>query len=190
MLAGNEKTRHKTKSTICQAKQGKPGKGKQVGGAGTRQRQATGQSDCPHPCLPQKVLSLRITEAVGASMTSKDNALGKRLLVVDDNAKAQEVRLLRLNEHGVEVHSVGTIEEARSSLRYDSYDLVLLAAREKPEEAIAFRREILEQNPKQRVGFLVGPPKYISFTFGRGQTRKESKSSSWTEKLKGRIASA
>ncbi len=123
-------------------------------------------------------------------MTSRDNALGKRVLVVDDNPKAQNLRALRLNDHGVGVDPVSTIDEARSHLRYDTYDLVLLAPRENTDEAIAFRDEIRAQNPKQRVGFLVGPPQYISFTLGRDQERIESKSSNWAEKLKGRLASA
>ncbi len=141
--------------------------------------------------LPKKVLSFRThLEAVGASMNSRDNALGKRVLVVDDNPKAQKARLLRLAEHGVAVHTVSTVEEARVLFRNDTYDLVLLAARENPEEAIAFRQEIHRHNPKQRVGFLVGPPQFITFRLDEHQTRKETKSSDWAEKLKGRLASA
>ncbi len=123
-------------------------------------------------------------------MTSKDNALGKRILVVDDNPKTQNLRALRLNERGVEVHSVSTIDEARSCLRYDTYDLVLLPARENPEEAIAFREELREHNPKQRVGFLVGPPHYIRFRLGEKETRIEPQSNHSAEKLKDRTASA
>lgn len=123
-------------------------------------------------------------------MTSQDNALGKRVLIVDDNLEMQKRRTLRLGEHGVAVDAVSTIEEARSRLRHDTYDLVLLTARENAEDAIAFRLEIREQNPKQRVAFLVGPPDYVSFRLGENQPRIESKSSNWLEKLKGRLASA
>ncbi len=123
-------------------------------------------------------------------MTFQDNAFGKRVLVVDDNPKAQNARALRLGEHGVAVDRVSTIAKARSRLRDDTYDLVLLAARENPEDAIAFRLEIQEQNPNQRVAFLVGPPDYISFRLAEDQTREQSKSSNWMEKLKGRLASA
>ncbi len=103
-------------------------------------------------------------------MTSEDRALGKRVLVLDDNPKAQQVRIVSLSKYGVEVHTVGTIEEARSRLRDDIYDLVLIATRKNPEQAIAFRQDIRRQDPKQRVAFLVGPPHYISFTFGDKQT--------------------
>jgi DNA-binding response OmpR family regulator len=44
------------------------------------------------------------------------------------------VRILSLPKHGVAIDTVSTIAEARSSLRNDTYDLVLLAAREDPEE--------------------------------------------------------
>ncbi len=103
-------------------------------------------------------------------MTSEDRALGKRVLVLDDNPEAQQVRIVSLSKHGVEVHTVGTIKEARSRLRDDTYDLVLIAARRNPEQAIAFRQDIRRQDPNQRVAFLVGPPHYISFTFGDKQT--------------------
>ncbi len=109
-------------------------------------------------------------------MTSEDRALGKRVLVVDNHPEAQQVRIVSLWKHGVEVHTVSTIEEARSRLRDDTYDLVLVATRENPEGAIAFRQEIHRQNPKQRVAFLVGPPHYIAFTLGSKQTRIEPKS--------------
>ncbi len=117
-------------------------------------------------------------------MTFQDNAFGKRVLVVDENPKTQNVRALRLGERGVAVDTVSTFAQARSRLRDDTYDLVLLAAQENPEDALAFRLEIRERNPKQHVAFMVGPPQYISFRLGKKPSRN------WAEKLKGRLASA
>ncbi len=69
-------------------------------------------------------------------LRSKDNALGKRVLVVDAHPKAKEIRALSLGEDGVAVDTVATVDEARSRLKIDdTYGLVLLAARENPENA-------------------------------------------------------
>jgi hypothetical protein len=75
-------------------------------------------------------------------------------------------------------------------LRNKRYNLVLLATRENPEDAIAFRREIRQQDPKQRVAFLVGPPRYLSFTFGQNLIPMPARSSSWADRLKVHLASA
>jgi hypothetical protein len=63
-------------------------------------------------------------------------------------------------------------------------DLVLFAPRENPEDAIAFRREIRQQNPKQRVAFLVGPPHYISFAYGENLIPMPARSSDLLAGLK------
>ncbi len=122
-------------------------------------------------------------------MTSID-PLGKTVLLVDNDLKARGALGQDLRWRGIIVHTASSLREARIHLSLGKYDLVLLAARENPEEAIAFRREILRKNPKQRVGFLVGPPQFITFRLDEHQTRKETKSSDWAEKLKGRLASA
>jgi DNA-binding NtrC family response regulator len=123
-------------------------------------------------------------------MTFEDNALGKRVLLVDDHQEAREARARRLGVHGVFVETVSTVQEARFCLRNDSYNLVLLAARENPKSAIALRREILDQNPKHRVAFLVGPPHFISLTLGENPPKIEPQSSDWSERLMGRLSRA
>jgi len=100
------------------------------------------------------------------------------------------VRARRLRLYGITVHTTLSIQEARLSLGMNGYHLVLLATRKDPEAAIAFRREIRQQNPSQKVAFLVGPPRYLSFTFGRNLTPMPPRSSSWADKLKGHLASA
>ena len=123
-------------------------------------------------------------------MTPGTDPLGKRVLLVDSDQKLGEVRARRLRLYGIAVHTASSIQEARLSLRMHSYHLVLLAARENPEAAIVFRREIRQYNPKQRVAFLVGPPRYLSFTFGQNLISMPPRSSSWADKLKGHLASA
>jgi response regulator RpfG family c-di-GMP phosphodiesterase len=123
-------------------------------------------------------------------MTPGTDPLGKTVLLVDRDQKLGEMRARRLRTYGILVHTASSIEEARFHLEMSRCDLVLLAPRENPEAAIAFRREIRQQNPKQRVAFLVGPPRYLSFTFGRNLIPMPARSSSWADKLKGHLASA
>jgi CheY-like chemotaxis protein len=123
-------------------------------------------------------------------MTPETDPLGKTVLLVDNHQQAREARAHRLNRYGIAVDSVSTIREARLCLRNKRYNLVLLATRENPEDAIAFRREIRQQDPKQRVAFLVGPPRYLSFTFGQNLIPMPARSSSWADRLKVHLASA
>ena len=123
-------------------------------------------------------------------MTPGTDPLGKRVLLVDSDQKLGEVRARRLRLYGIAVHTASSIQEARLSLRMHSYHLVLLAAHENPEEALAFRREIRRHNPKQRVAFLVGPPLYLSFTYGENVIPMRLPSSNRADGLTGHLASA
>jgi CheY-like chemotaxis protein len=123
-------------------------------------------------------------------MTPGTDPLGKRVLLVDSNQKLGEMRARRLRLYGITVHTASSIQEARVHLEMNSYHLVLLATRENPEDAITFRREIRQQNPKQRVAFLVGPPRYLSFTYGENLIPMPARSSGWADRLKGHLASA
>ncbi len=123
-------------------------------------------------------------------MTSEADLVGKRVLLVDSDQKLREARACRLRLYGIAVDTVCTIREARFCWRTRSYNLVLLATRETPEDAIAFRREIHRQYPKQRVAFLVGPPRYISFTFGQNVVPMPARSSDWADRVKAHLESA
>ena len=123
-------------------------------------------------------------------MTLETDPFGKTVLLVDSQQKPREIRARRLRTYGILVHTAASIQEARVHLAMNSCDLVLLGTREDPEAAIAFRQEIRQQNPKQRVAFLVGPPRYLSFTFGRDPIPMPPRSSNWADKLKGHLASA
>lgn len=115
---------------------------------------------------------------------------GKTVLLVDSNQKLSEMRARRLRLYGITVHTVGTVEEARARLEGNAYTLVLVAPRENPEDAIQFHREIKRLHPAQKVAFFVAPPKYISFTYGRNVITMPARSSTWADRLKGRLASA
>ena len=122
-------------------------------------------------------------------MTPETDPLGKRVLLVDNHQKAREVRAQRLTVYGIVVDAVSTVREARFWLRHKHYDLVLLAVRGNAEETIVFRRGVLQHNPDQKVAFLVGPPDYLSFTYGENVIPMPPQSSDWMDKLKGRLAS-
>jgi CheY-like chemotaxis protein len=123
-------------------------------------------------------------------MPSETDLLGKTVLLFDNNQKPREVRAGRLRGYGVTVHTAASIREARAYWGMNSYDLVLLATRKNPEAAIVFRREIRQQNPKQRVAFLVGPPHYISFTYSENLISMPARSLNWTKKPRQRLVSA
>jgi len=123
-------------------------------------------------------------------MTPETDPLGKTVLLVDSDQKLGQLRARRLRLYGITVYIAASIQEARVHLQMNSYDLVLLATREDPEAAIVFHREIRRHNPKQRVAFLVGPPRYLSFTFGQNLIPMPPRSSSWADKLKSHLASA
>jgi len=118
------------------------------------------------------------------------DSFGKTVLLVDSDQKLGEMRARRLRLYGITVHTASSIEAARISLGGHNYHLVLLAAHENPEEALAFRREIRRHNPKQRVAFLVGPPLYLSFTYGENVIPMRLPSSNRADRLTGHLASA
>jgi len=118
------------------------------------------------------------------------DSLSKTVLLVDSNQNLGEMRARRLRLYGITVCTVLTVEEACARLDGNAYHLVLVAPRENPEEAIRLHREIKRLHPTQRVAFCVGPPKYISFTYGQNVIPMPARSSTWTDRLKGRLASA
>jgi len=99
-------------------------------------------------------------------MPPETNSFGKTVLLVDSNQNLAAARARRLRSYGVTVRTADSVEAARACLEGNTYDLVLVATHENPEEAIQFHREIKRLYPAQRVGFFVGPPEYISFTYG------------------------
>jgi len=122
-------------------------------------------------------------------MATETDLLGKTVLLLDSNQNLAEARARRLQAYGITVHTAGTVDEARARLRERPYDLVLVAPRENPEESIQFHREIKRLHPEQKVAFCVGPPNYISFTYGRNVIPMPRRDT-WADRLKGRLASA
>jgi len=123
-------------------------------------------------------------------MPSETDSFGKTVLLLDSNQKLREMRARRLRLYGISVHTIGRVEEARACLEGNTYNLVLVAPRKNPDEVIEFHREINRLYPAQRVAFLVGPPKYISSTYGMNVIPMPARRETWADRLKGRLASA
>jgi response regulator RpfG family c-di-GMP phosphodiesterase len=91
----------------------------------------------------------------------------RRILLIDQNRTKQELRATILRNYEIEVHTASTITEAATLWTAYSYDLVLVAAQEKSEEALAVTAQIWGIKPGQRIGLLVGPPIFVQELGGR-----------------------
>ncbi len=123
-------------------------------------------------------------------MSPETDSFGKTVLLVDSNERLGQIRARVLRQYGITVATASTVEEARARLKGSAYHLVLVAPRKNPAKAIQLQREIKRLHPEQRVAFFVGPPKYISFTYGRNVVPIGARSRNWADRLKGRLASA
>ena len=88
----------------------------------------------------------------------------KNVLIIDGNEAMQQLRARVLRSRGVHVHTAKSVTEAALLWVPDFFDLVLLDARQRSQEAVAFWRMIRRQHPRQRISFLVGPPTYVCAT--------------------------
>ncbi len=91
----------------------------------------------------------------------------RRILLIDQNVIKQKLRATVLRNHEIEVHTASSIRDAVSFWKTHHYDLVLLAAQENSEEAMAVCAQIRAIDPRQRVGLLVGPPAFVQELGGR-----------------------
>jgi len=109
----------------------------------------------------------------------------KKVLLIDRLQATREARAAVLRSRGVEVHEAEEIPAARFLWQPNAYDLVMLDVRRySPAEALEFYEQIRAADPRQRMVFLTGPPKYVSRTWpgelasddtSRGQRSKTEK---------------
>jgi len=97
----------------------------------------------------------------------------RRILLVDQNPTKRNLRATILRNYEIEVHTASNIMDAAHFWTKQSYDLVLLAAQEGTEEAVAISAQIRAINPRQRIGLLVGPPAFVRELGGK---RKKAES--------------
>ena len=98
----------------------------------------------------------------------------KKVLLIDPHQRARDVRASVLRDQGIVVRTAEDLCKARSLWRPKLYDLILLDARgHNPGEALDFYVEIKHASPRERVVFLVGPPRYLSLTWPTEVTEEE-----------------
>jgi CheY-like chemotaxis protein len=85
----------------------------------------------------------------------------RKILLIDRNIARQNLRATALRNYEIEVHTASSVTDAALFWTTYSYDLVLLAAQENSEEAIAVSAQIRAINPRQRIGLLIGPPTFV-----------------------------
>jgi len=119
------------------------------------------------------------------------NLHGKRVLLVDRCQATREARASVLRSRGVEVHEAEEISTARFLWQPSVYDLVMLDVRRySPVEALEFYEQIRAADPRQRIVFLTGPPKYVSRTWPGEITVDNVSRGQWGETVKHFLAAA
>jgi len=85
---------------------------------------------------------------------------GKRILLIDGDARKRDLRTTVLRNYEFEVHTAANPTEAMPFWKTVPYDLVLVADPSHQDSA-AWVTQIREEKPGQRIGLLVGPPTFI-----------------------------
>jgi response regulator RpfG family c-di-GMP phosphodiesterase len=121
----------------------------------------------------------------------RPNLRGKRILLIDRFQATREARATVLRSHGVEVHIAEEIPAARFLWQPHVYDLIMLDVRRySPAEALEFYEQIRAADPRQRIVFLTGPPKYVSRTWPGEVTSDDTSRGQWGETVKHFLAAA
>ena len=115
----------------------------------------------------------------------------KKVLLIDRCQATREVRAAVLRSHAVEVHEAEEISAARFLWQPHVYDLVMLDVRRySPAEALEFYEQIRAADPRQRIVFLTGPPKYVSRTWPSEVANHDASNGQWNETAKRFLAAA
>jgi hypothetical protein len=84
----------------------------------------------------------------------------KKVLLFDVNHRRRGIRAANLRLRGVEVVTAKDLEEAQLYWHEKCYSLVLLDG--DSDQVMDFSREVQSSDPKQRLAFFVGKPRYLS----------------------------
>jgi response regulator RpfG family c-di-GMP phosphodiesterase len=115
----------------------------------------------------------------------------KKVLLIDRFQATREARAAVLRSHGVEVHEAEEIPTARFLWQPHVYDLVMLDVRRySPAEALEFYEQIRAADPRQRIVFLIGPPKYVSRTWPGDVAAGDVSRGQWGETVRRLMAAA
>ena len=89
----------------------------------------------------------------------------KRILLVDDDSRARNVRSVILSTHGFDVEAVGDSDAALDSWRANRPDLVLVSLSPKLRSSFDRVQEIMRAGSEQPVGHLVSGSLRLSALF-------------------------
>jgi len=124
-------------------------------------------------------------------LRSRQALADKRVLLIDRFQATREARAAVLRSHAVEVHEAEEISAARFRWQPQVYDLVMFDTRRySREEALEFYEQIRAADPRQRIVFLTGPPKYVSRTWPDEIAEGDTSRGQWGETVKRFLAAA
>jgi response regulator RpfG family c-di-GMP phosphodiesterase len=90
----------------------------------------------------------------------------KKDLLIDRCNATREARAAVLRTRGVEVHEAEELSAARFLWQPNVYDLGMLEVRGySSDETREFYEQIKGASPRRRIGFITGPPTFISHTW-------------------------
>jgi response regulator RpfG family c-di-GMP phosphodiesterase len=115
----------------------------------------------------------------------------KKVLLIDRFRATREARAAVLRTHAVEVHEAEEISGARFLWQPNIYNLVMLDVRRYSQgEALEFYEQIRAADPRQRIVFLTGPPKYLSRTWAGEIAEGDTSRGRFSETVKRFLAAA
>ena len=109
----------------------------------------------------------------------------KKVLLIDSFQATRDARAAVLRSRGVEVHEAEEISGARFLWQPQFYDLIMLDVRRySSEETREFYEQIRAADPRPRIVFLTGPPKYVSRTWPGEIAEGDTSRGQWGETVK------
>jgi len=89
-------------------------------------------------------------------------SLNRKVLLFDLDHRRREIRAGNLRMRGLDVLCAKNLDELRQFWQVQAFRLVLLEAGDCP-EVVSFSEEVRSDDPRQRLAFFVGKPKYLAF---------------------------
>lgn len=89
-------------------------------------------------------------------------SLNRKVLLFDVDHRRREIRAANLRTRGLDVLCARNLAEVRDFWHVQTFRLVLLEATDCP-DVVQFSEEVRSDDPRQRLAFFVGKPKYLAF---------------------------
>jgi hypothetical protein len=88
--------------------------------------------------------------------------VNRKVLLFDVDHRRREIRAANLRTRGLDVLCAKSLAEVRDFWHVQTFRLVLLEATDCP-DVVQFSAEVRSDDPRQRLAFFVGKPKYLAF---------------------------